>query len=559
MSARNLVVFFLSLSILIFLAACGGNNGPGITRGTPPPSGAFNDGNLNGTYVFTASGTDLVNGTPYAVVGTINANGGGGITGGTIDVNDPAFSSPVIAAPINSGGSYNVGEDGRGTFSIGFTGNPFRQPLTFDFVLQNKFHGLVTEFDSNATGSGTLDLQTAGVTPSGSYAFSLAGATFSNGEPFATVGNFTLTGSTISGGLEDFNADGEVSTNSGAGWPLTGTVVAGPSSTTLSSLTATGSTFGSTSNGTLTFDVYPIDSTHLKFIEVDSFATLLGDAFTESTAVPTGSLAFTLAGDISSAPFAAGGIVVTDGSGNITSASGEDYNDDGTASSVPETFTGTYTGSAGRFVLTVAGFNPPTVTGFVAYTSDGGIFLLETDTGQITYGAAYAQTAGATFAASQGYGLNFSGINLGQQTGAEGEVDDIAEFTAAASGTSCNANGTEVSSDTLAGVTDENSDINGITVGQPLCGQYSGPDSTGRLGALYYANTSNGGVSLTAYTVDGTNFPFIETDNGQVSSGVFVLQNAKATSPSVAKAHSMFVPLPLVRPHAANQKKQTPK
>jgi len=65
-----------------------------------------------------------------------------------------------------------------------------------------------------------------------------------------------------------------------------------------------------------------------------------------------------------------------------------------------------------------------------------------------------------------------------------------------------------------------------------------------------------GGLTGTAYTVDGTTFPFIEVDSGQVSTGLFVLQDATATSPSLAKPHSMFVPHPIVQPRAAKQKQK---
>jgi hypothetical protein len=552
MSLRSALVLLLALSIITFLAACGGNNGPGVTVGQPPPSGAFNNSNLNGTYVFSVSGEDLATDLSYAVVGSINANGGGGITGGTIDMNDPNLSAAVIAAPINNGGSYTIGQDGRGVITINnFTGNPFNQALSFDFVLQNSFHGLVIERDNNATGSGTIDSVTAGATPSGSYAFSFSGATFSNDDPFVTVGNFALTGSSITAGVEDFNANGVILTNSDAGYPLSGTI---SGEGTATSLTTT-SEFG-----TLSFDVYPIDANHLKFIEVDAVANLSGDAFSEpaTPTIPAGTLSFTLTGDVSGAPFAAGGVMVTSGSsssGTIGSGSIEDYDDGGTVSSTSQPFTGTYTGSAGRFSVAVSSFAPATVASFVAYPSSGGIFLMETDIGQISSGAAYAQTAGATFAASQGYGLNLSGENFSSSTLAE--VDDIAEFTASASGTTCNEGTTPVSSDTLTGVTDENSPA-GTVYGQALCGQYISPDATGRLVFSYAANILNTGITGIAYTVDGTTFPFIETDTAQVSTGAFFEQNASATSPSVAKAHSMFVPA-VIRPHASMQKKQTQK
>jgi hypothetical protein len=557
MSARGALLLLLSLSTLAFLAACG-NNGNGITQGQAPPSGAFSDSNLNGTYVFSVSGVDA-DGDAYTAGGTIIANGSGAITGGTLDMNstDTAVftSGPVIAAPINSNGGYTVGKDGRGEFTISLpTGdNPFGGDLTFDFVLQNSFHGQVTEFDGDATGSGTLDVQTAGTTPTGPYAFSLAGATYA-GSTFATVGNFTLTGSSITTGLEDFNSGGAPETNGGVGYPLSGTVVAGGSTSSLSSLT-TSSTFGT--SGTLTFDVYPIDSTHLKFIEVDSYATLSGDAFTEATSVPTGNLVFTLDGILSgTTPFAAGGLMVTSG-GSIVSGSTEDYNSGGTSISTPGSpipFTGNYSGANGRFALALSSF----IGGvdYVAYPSSGGMFLLETDSSTLSIeaGAAYAQVSGASFAASQGYGLNLSGDNE------SGEVDDIAEFTASASGASCVASTSTgdvtYSSDTIIGVVDENSDSgDGPTPGSALCGQYGSIDTSGRLGLTYYSpNLLNGGAELTAYTVDGTIFPFIEADSGQVSTGVFILQNAAATSPSMAKPRSMFVPHPMIRPNAKHAK-----
>src|ERR1035438_3562669 len=85
MSVRNATVLFLALSTLLFLAACGSSNG--TANPVPPPSGSFSDSNLNGTYVFSISGVDE-SGFPYAMLGTLTANGSGGITGGSLDIND---------------------------------------------------------------------------------------------------------------------------------------------------------------------------------------------------------------------------------------------------------------------------------------------------------------------------------------------------------------------------------------------------------------------------------------------------------------------------------------
>ena len=138
------------------------------------------------------------------------------------------------------------------------------------------------------------------------------------------------------------------------------------------------------------------------------------------------------------------------------------------------------------------------------------------------------------------------------------EVDDIAEVSTSA--TTCTGGAT------FCGLIDENYDPTGGIGGAPIFpaqefdGTFTAPDSNGRGGIMITVQngTLNGqfGVptSLTFYTVDGNTFPFIETDDAQVASGVFVLQNPSATA-AVAKSH-MFVVRPLVRPHAALRKKK---
>lgn len=241
-------------------------------------------------------------------------------------------------------------------------------------------------------------------------------------------------------------------------------------------------------------------------------------------------------------------------SGAITGT--EDYNVNGTnlsSQTAPVPFTSTYaTGGNGRYTLgSFATFVGG--TSYAAYPSSGGLLLLETDATGITFGAAYTQTAGATLAASQGYGMNLSGVNLTGIGNGAVEVDDIAEFTTASGGN-------------LTGIIDENYDptggTSGATLGIPLTsGTYGAIDSNGRFGLAATAVSSNGntgtllgGFTLTAYAVDGTTFPFIELDNGQVSTGVIVLQNPSASSPAIAHSH-MFVVRPLIMPHTAAKKK----
>jgi hypothetical protein len=541
MSLRNRLVLPFIFSGLAVLAGCGGS-GNSIVHPTPPPSGGFSPSNLNGAYVFSSSGSDS-NGAPYAIVGTFSANGSGGITGGVLDLNDAAFgvSSPVIAPVANaaiSGGSYTVGVDGRGQVKLN-TNTPFTSPIILDFVLQDSSHGLVTEFDGNASGSGSLDLQASGATPTGSYAFIFSGVYNSlgaaNGVPFATVGNFTLNGNTMAG-LEDINSSLIPVADT-----LAGTFALGPSSTPATQIVATGNTSYS-----ITYDVFAIDAGHLKFIEMDANGTLSGDAFAQSsTTMPTGTLAFTLIGGTSSILTAAGGFMVTDGNGNITNTSTEDINSsNGTISTSPIGFSGLYTaGGTGRYTLgSLAGFQG--ATEFAAYPSSGGLLLLEIDSSGIMAGAAYPQTSTAVPDPSQGYGLNLSGTNLGGSTGQAAEVDDIAEFATAASGL------------TLTGVTDENSPSSGPNYALALSGTYTAPVSgRGQLAANAgnsNNSTLNGGFAINYYTVDGTTFPFIELDNGQIAAGVFVKQSSTTSTSAATRSHLLVLP-PVVHARIARK------
>lgn len=533
---RNHVVLPIIFSTLVILGGCGGN-GASIAKPVAPPSGSFSSSNLKGTYVFSVSGAD-VNGAPYALVGTLTANGSGGITGGTVDINNAEFTAPVPNVSFSSG-SYTVGVDGRGRTTLNVS-TPFGSSLIFDFVLQDSSHGLIIEFDQYATGSGTLDLQTANASPVGSYAFSLSGTSYS-GSAYAAVGNFAVGSGGSLTGLEDVNAGGVLAYPNET---LSGSLTLGPSSTpstTLSSPAFSG-----------LFDVYAIDANHLKFIEMDQTAALVGDAYSQtSTTMPTGNLAFVVSGctpcgSTTYTPFAAGGFMVTDGNGNITNASTEDYNDGGTVSTKSGTFTANYTTVTGSGRYTLSNFATfAGGTSYAAYPSSGGVLLLEIDDTGLTTGAAYLQTSGATFAASQGYGLNLSGTGTNPSTGGGVEVDDIAEFTANSTGT------------TVTGVIDENFNPGGLpNYAIALSGTYGAPtNGRGQIAATVGSNTSNstlnGGFGLTFYTVDGTTFPFIETDGGQVAAGVMVAQNPTASSSAAAASRMVIVP-PLVRPNGAH-------
>ena len=165
---------------------------------------------------------------------------------------------------------------------------------------------------------------------------------------------------------------------------------------------------------------------------------------------------FTLAGEYtvevtghppSALPIDSGGWL-TNSSATIT-AGLEDFNDGASVSQANSVSGSISAVSGGRSVLSLSGFvngaanNTPGNYTFAAYpfTFSGGgtgIQLLEIDGLGFTSGPAYAQTS-TSLAASQGYGLNLSALNLnevGVNQIARIEEDDIAEFTATTSGLS---------------------------------------------------------------------------------------------------------------------------
>ncbi len=524
--AGRLLMALAAMTSICSMAACGSGNSLPVVNQV-----GFTTSSLTGTYVFTSQGADN-SGNPLNVAGVLVSNGTGGITGGTIDVIDPLFNiapntPPSPAAQPITGGSYSVNSDGRGKASLASTYGTY----VLDFVLTSTSHGLVTEFDGNGGGSGTLDLQTAVTSLSqlaGPYAFSLAGSD-GNGGPFATAGAFTLdqNGNIVANtGIEDFNDNLLVNNES-----ITGVASLG-SGTGPGAIPLISSSFPNA-----TFDFYPIDATHWKLIETDYADYLAGDVFTQTGAsIPTNAtMVFTVSGGVT-APVAAGGFFTYTG----TSIAGtEDVNEDGTVVE-QSAFTGApgVIGSVGqRLVVTLANFNPGTQ--WVIYpTTSGGLLILETDDLNLTVGAAYAQQAGAALATSQAYGFNLSAFN------ASGDYleNDIAQFTTASSGFS---GVVDISDNFATGAPALSS--------EPLKGTYTlDSPATGRGEATTTVN-GVGYIGFNFYAVTSDQFLVLETDTtasaigAQIGAGTFEAQSTPggggAAKPRTVVVHPVVHPL----------------
>ncbi len=502
MSVRKGIAPLLALTMLAFLVACGGSSSPKVV---PPPGGGFNNTSLNGTYVFSTSGVDA-SGFFTTIVGSFTAQGGS-ISGGTLDLvsADPnVLVNPNV--PITSS-TYRITADGRGQTTL----NASIGPIGLDFVLTSTSHGLITEFDANGTGSGTIDLQSNAIAQTAitALSFSLTGTgPGPSYSPSATVGSVTLN---ASGGVTAGIQDSQATTGQSIGTTSFITVGTGTTPGTAQLITT----------GTYKFDVYAIDSTHLKFIETDGLLFTSGDAYTPATSIPSGTLAFTMSGfDTTSNPLALGGLLPASSTGTIT-AGLEDYNDGGNVNQVT-TVAGSFAAlSGGRSVLTLNNFvngaasDLPGSYTFAAYpiTSNGvtGIQLLEIDGLGVTTGSAFLQSS-VSLGASQGYGLNLSAVNSGNGSGAF-EEDDIAQFTTTSSG--------------FSGIVDINDEGN-TTFDQALSGSLTAPDSTGR-GTATTTEHGNAFISYAFYVVNSSTILFLETDTNQIGAGIFELQNASAS------------------------------
>jgi hypothetical protein len=487
------VYMVCALAVLAASAGCGG--GGNSQPAAPPAQEGFNDQSLTGSYAFSVTGVDTVG--PFAFAGSLQANGDGVITGGTVDLNTQTLTSPTTATLT---GTYSVLSDGRTmanvTTSAGLN-------FSLDFVLLSNSTGLVIRSDSAGTASGRIDLQNSSdfsdTALAGSFAFNLSGVDV-NELPDTTAGAFTFdsTGN-ISTGVQDMNDDGTLTANA----TISGGTVASPTS-------GRGTITLDTSTGLLDFAYYVIDANHIRIVSTDPAPVFSGDAFrqpssfTTSSTFAAGSFAFTVAGDADNSPFAEGGILTADGNGNITAGT-EDLNVAGALTeNIP--VSGTYTiASTGRGTLSLNSGQE-----FAIYpTMTGGVQIM--DLASIDNGTALEQSA-TTFSNSSitgAYGLNFTGINLSEGV----EVDAISQFTADGNGN-------------ITGALDLNNSGT-LSSGQSLSGTYAtSPNGRGTATLNFPAETALGlsNLNVVYYAVSGSQALFIETDGAQVSVGVFSQQ-----------------------------------
>jgi hypothetical protein len=233
------------------------------------------------SYTFYMSGQDI-NGSSYALAGSMAVDPNGNVIGGEQDYNDGVgFTSPQPKGDKITGGTltFSAGAPpGQGTLTLNTnnTSLGINADGTEVFGIQfvNSNHALIMQYDGFATSSGSLDLQILPSTLGGSYAFALSGLD-SSSTPVSFGGVFSINGTSISNGIIDIND----SDNFGL---TTGTAFSGTISAP--------DTFGrgtikgiKVAQSPVSLNYYIVGPKVIRLIDVDSTDAAAGSAFSQGT------------------------------------------------------------------------------------------------------------------------------------------------------------------------------------------------------------------------------------------------------------------------------------
>jgi hypothetical protein len=225
---------------------------------------------ISGTFSFFVAGTDDFDDENYALAGSVTINNGT-VTGGVQDFNDGlGLISAEPGGDAITGGTLSADASGQGTLTL-VTNNAGFGTETLAIVLVNGSHALITQFDGNATSTGTLDLQTSLSTlPSGSFSFAVAGI-HPGFSPIVAGGVFTITSGALNGTIDVDDAG-----TTTLGTAFSGTVTAPDGATGRGTIT----------NSSLGVSVvyYNVGPEVIRIVVVDATDFEAGSAFGQGTA-----------------------------------------------------------------------------------------------------------------------------------------------------------------------------------------------------------------------------------------------------------------------------------
>jgi len=415
-----------------------------------------------GTYIFSLSGTDNTGSDvvfPYSLAGAFTVGSGsaaGTITGGELDFVDYYYA---VNDQINSvASSITTNTDGNFVFTLvtcnGLDCNDTDTnvgvggTLTLDasFFPQNSAKAYIIEFDSSATSSGTLDLQSATTVSAGGYAFNLSGLdTFAN--PIAMGGVIDINGADLldaSGSIFDANDDETIFTlqqfSSGG--------VSAPDS--FGRVQVKLDPTDATDFPEIVLAGYLVDGTHIRLVETsDSYlGELGGSAYWQggntgtfsSASISGNSYVVGLTGSDTVGTLQVAGLFTLNSNGTVSGFI--NYNDfTGTETQAPSAITGgTYTidgpssgqPDAGTGRVTLTGVTDGKATFNLEFYVDGNgnVTAASMDTTDLLGGFGYQQGAGPFTSSSfnGAYAMNATGMGGGD------ELDTVGPVTATGTG-----------------------------------------------------------------------------------------------------------------------------
>ena len=486
----------------------------------------------DGTYVFSVAGQDTAGAYLYNVAGAFTVVGGV-ITGGEQDLVD--FATVTLTDNITSGTISGPDLAGNLTItlttadtSIGVSGVE-----TLSVVMATSgTAGFITEFDSSASGSGELRLQSL---PAGNgvqgYAFFLNGVD-TNGFAAGFGGVVNVTGAgAISGAGSVFDLD-DLNTGTLQDQLIDSGTVSAPDAFGRIQISLVLTTSGV---GGIGLAGYIVDDKRIELVENSNDPNDIFFGVTGGTAYPQGastgtftaasiegtSFVFGTNGQDATNYFQVAGVVTTNLDGTTVSGT-LNFNDlTGAGTQAPVPFSGMYTVDlTGRVTLSNLASNDGTTFSGVTlqlYLSGGGrVAANAMDAGDEWAGPAKVQTGGGSFTAgslSGNYALVTTGF--GPPANFTGpETDSVGFFTA--DGVSA-FNPGAVDQNILSGAQTGDVTFTGTFVADPsgvFTGTITGLDIT----------TPANQDSFSYYLIDATGGVAIETDANQLTLGFFNLE-----------------------------------
>ncbi|HUC42390.1 MAG TPA: hypothetical protein VL913_01470, partial [Candidatus Micrarchaeaceae archaeon] len=410
---------------------------------------AYGNASLSGTYSFGYTGDD--GSGFFTIAGSMALDGNGNVTGGVVDATD--LNGVIFqATPITAGAGsvYLVGTNGLAQINFVVNGTT----LILEAALTTNLHGLVINFDGNASGSGTIDQQTTADfgNVTGPYVFTTSGADGGfPAAPLALAGKFTANSGTIPNlnAIVDSNDGFIINGNDGPTEPdtsLSGSYAQDLNNTAFGrgTVSLTAGSFTTFSGATtITFAYYVVDRTHLRLVEIDNNSFMGGDVykglpgnnFSNST-LANGNNTFSFGGAASQGqPYTAAGVFASNGTGSVTGGAFSN-NSGGTINKLLTVNNCAYTvdPATGRIDLLLGlksgsgcaiGHSTDEFAYYQTALAEPSAVAVEIDQNFIASGVAYAQS-GSPVAPSGTFAFNLTGVGTSKST--TGQQDAVGQF-----------------------------------------------------------------------------------------------------------------------------------